>query len=88
MSKGVINQIDDIARNTDMNEINLISVPSAITFYEKYGFTKVENCKVDNLCPMSKKINKPNGGKRKKTNKKIKNKKTRKYFISRRTRHY
>ncbi len=90
----LMNQIDDIARNTDMTDIDLISVPSAITFYEKYGFTKdLEICKVDNLCPMSKKINKPNGGKRKNQtnknkNKSRKNKKTRKYFISRRARDY
>jgi len=89
----LMNQIDDIARNTDMNEINLISVPSAITFYEKYGFTKdLEMCKVDNLCPMSKKINKPNGGKKKKQTNKNKsktNQKTKKFcFMSGRTRHY
>jgi ribosomal protein S18 acetylase RimI-like enzyme len=86
----LINEIEYIARKLLMTEIYLESVKSAISFYEKYGFTKQKKS-CDDMCIMIKSIKKKsggkkiktkkkkNGGKKRKTNKKInKNKKTRK----------
>jgi len=76
----LINEIQDISRKLLMTQIYLTSVESAISFYEKYGFTKYdESCK--DMCLMMKSMNQKNGGKERKTNKQkksIKRKKTRK----------
>ena len=48
-----------------MTKIYLKSVKSAISFYEKYGFTKKEPL-CDDMCLMIKTINKKVGGKTKK----------------------
>jgi ribosomal protein S18 acetylase RimI-like enzyme len=75
----LINEIEEISRRLFIEKIRLTSVDTAISFYEKYGFTKIESL-CDDMCVMIKYINKKIGGKRK-TNKQrkiIKFKKTRK----------
>lgn len=76
----LINKIEDISRKLFIKKIQLKSVKSAISFYEKYGFTKFDSLCHD-MCVMIKYINKKIGGKRK-TNKQrkiINFKKTRKH---------
>jgi len=75
----LINKIEDISRKLFVTKIHLKSVKSAISFYEKYGFTKFDSL-CDDMCVMIKYINKKIGGKRKtnKQRKTRKNKKTRK----------
>lgn len=74
----LINEIENVSRKIFMSRIYLKSVKSAISFYEKYGFTK-KNKLCDDMCLMTKNINTRNGGKKRKTNKKNKiNNKTRK----------
>jgi predicted GNAT family N-acyltransferase len=78
----LINAIQDISRSLVMTEINLKSVKSAIPFYKKYGFLKDdESC--DDMCLMRKSLNKKQGGKKGKTNKKKRKKviKTRKQYL-------
>jgi hypothetical protein len=71
----LIKTIQDICGKLFMTKIYLKSVKSAISFYEKYGFTKKEpSC--DDMCLMIKNINKKAGGKSNKRKKRIK--KTRK----------
>jgi hypothetical protein len=70
----LIKTIQDICRKLFMTKIYLNSVKSAISFYEKYGFTKKEPL-CDNTCVMIKTINKTIGGK---TNKRKKARQTRK----------
>jgi hypothetical protein len=64
----LINKIEDISRKLFIKKIQLKSVKSAISFYEKYGFTKYDKL-CDNMCVMIKSINTKNGGKKRKTNK-------------------
>jgi hypothetical protein len=59
-----------------MTEIYLTSIKSAITFYEKYGFTKYDKV-CNDTCLMIKSLNKNYGGK-KHTKKSRKINKTRK----------
>lgn len=76
----LINEIEYISRRLFITKIELKSVKSAISFYEKYGFIKNDTL-CDNMCTMIKIINTKNGGKKGKTNKQrklIKNKITRK----------
>jgi len=76
----LINKIEDISRRLLITKIELKSVKRAISFYEKYGFTKYDKS-CDDMCLMMKSINTKNGGKKRKTNKQrksIKIKKTRK----------
>lgn len=76
----LINEIEDISRRLFIGKIQLKSVKSAISFYEKYGFIKQDEL-CDNMCTMIKNINTKKGGKKGKTNKQrksIKIKKTRK----------
>ena len=76
----LINEIEDISRRLLIKKIHLTSVKSAVSFYEKYGFTKYDKL-CDNMCIMIKYINTKNGGKKKQTTKQrksIKLKKTRK----------
>lgn len=71
----LIKTIQDICEKLFITKIYLKSVESAISFYEKYGFTKKESS-CDNMCLMIKTINKKTGGQTNKRKKRIK--KTRK----------
>jgi hypothetical protein len=72
----LIKEIQNICGKLFMTKIYLKSVESAISFYEKYGFTKKDPL-CNDMCLMIKTMNKKTGGKKGKTNKKIKkNKKT------------
>jgi hypothetical protein len=68
--KFLIEQIEYICRTLSMTEIYLKSVNSAIPFYEKYGFSRFdESCQ--DMCVMIKSLKKKIGGKKRKTQKKI-----------------
>jgi hypothetical protein len=78
----LIKAIQDMCGKIFMTKIYLKSVKSAISFYEKYGFTK-KDILCDDMCLMVKTMNKKNGGKKRKTNKtnKKKREKTRKKCV-------
>lgn len=78
----LINEIEYISRRLFVTKIQLKSVKSAISFYEKYGFIKRDNL-CDDMCTMIKTINTKNGGKKRKTNKQ---RKSIKIKITRKTR--
>ena len=73
----LIKALEYISKKLFMTEIYLTSVKSAITFYEKYGFTKYDKL-CDDMCVMIKSMNKNYGGKRKTQKKSRKINKTRK----------
>lgn len=73
----LIKTIQDICGKLFMTNIYLNSVKSAISFYEKYGFTKKEPL-CDDMCLMLKTINKKAGGKTNKRKKTKRIKKTKK----------
>jgi ribosomal protein S18 acetylase RimI-like enzyme len=76
----LINEVQHISKKLLMTYIYLTSVKSAISFYEKYGFTKQEEI-CDDMCLMIKSMNKKSGGKKRRRTKKGKQtkiKKTRK----------
>ena len=76
----LIKEIENISETLLMTEIYLKSVNTAISFYERYGFTKYDEL-CDDMCLMIKSIKKKNGGKKRKTKKRkksIKIKKTQK----------
>lgn len=60
----LMNEIEDINKKLSMTDIYLKSVKSAISFYEKYGFTKHDKS-CDDMCLMIKSIK--SGGKKKTT---------------------
>lgn len=62
----LMNKIEDINKKLSMTDIYLKSVKSAISFYEKYGFTKHDKS-CDDMCLMIKSIK--SGGKKKTTKK-------------------
>jgi predicted GNAT family N-acyltransferase len=61
----LIKEIEYISKTLSMTEIYLKSVNTAISFYERYGFTKY-NKLCDDMCLMIKSIKKKNGGKKRK----------------------
>ena len=61
----LINKIEDMSRRLFITKIQLQSVKSAITFYQKYGFIKNDNL-CDDMCTMIKNINTKKGGKKEK----------------------
>jgi hypothetical protein len=63
-----------------MTEIYLTSVKSAITFYEKYGFTKYDKL-CNDMCIMIKSLKKRGGRKRKTRKNKKSLKRTRKKHL-------
>jgi predicted GNAT family N-acyltransferase len=73
----LIKELEYISEKLFMTEIYLTSVKSAITFYEKYGFTKYDKL-CNDMCVMIKSMNKNYGGKRKTQKKSRKINKTRK----------
>lgn len=68
----LIKEIQNICGKLFMTKIYLKSVESAISFYEKYGFTKKDKL-CNDMCLMIKTMNKKTGGKKGKTNKHAKN---------------
>ena len=75
----LIKMIDIICKNLFVKKIKLLGVPSAIPFYEKYGFIKSNSCIPNKTCEMTKIIvDKKFGGKIKTKNKKSKKKQTKK----------
>jgi len=74
----LIKTIQDMCGKIFMTKIYLKSVKSAISFYEKYGFTKKEPL-CDHMCLMIKTINKKIGGKTNKRKKPKAFKKTRRH---------
>jgi predicted GNAT family N-acyltransferase len=79
----LIKEIEYISEKLLMTEIYLNSVDTAISFYERYGFTKYDKS-CDDMCLMIKSIKKKNGGKKRKTKKQrksIKIKKTKKMGV-------
>ena len=62
----LMNEIENINKKLSMTDIYLKSVKSAISFYEKYGFTKHDKS-CDDMCLMIKSIK--SGGKKKTTKK-------------------
>jgi hypothetical protein len=74
----LLQKIQDICGKLFMTKIHLKSVKSAISFYEKYGFTKKEPL-CDHMCLMIKTINKKIGGKTNKRKKPKAFKKTRRH---------
>jgi hypothetical protein len=79
----LINQIGDICSHLFITKVQLKSVKSAISFYEKYGFIKTGVCK--NLCLMEKSIRTTAHGKRTKTKAQKKSKRNRKFRSPRKT---
>jgi hypothetical protein len=73
----LINDLIYISKKLFMTEIYLTSVKSAITFYEKYGFTKYDKL-CNDMCLMIKSMNKNYGGKKNTQKKSRKINKTRK----------
>lgn len=76
----LINKIEYLTRKLFMTNIYLTSVDSAISFYERYGFIKLNKSCVD-MCSMIKYINRMNkkrGGKRRTNKRRHSMKKTRK----------
>ena len=67
----LIKTIQDICEKLFMTKIYLKSVKSAISFYEKIGFTKKDSS-CDDMCLMIKTINKKTGGKTNKRKKRTK----------------
>jgi len=67
----LIEEIQQMCEKLFMTKIYLTSVNSAISFYEKYGFTKKDNL-CEDMCLMIKYINKKSVSKTKKSSKSIK----------------
>ena len=65
----LIKEIENISRKLFITDIYLKAVKSAISFYEKYGFTKYDKS-CDDMCVMIKSLKKKIGGKKRKTQKK------------------
>ena len=76
----LINDLIYISKKLFMTEIYLTSVKSAITFYEKYGFTKYDKL-CNDTCLMIKSLNKNYGGKKNTQKKSRKINKTRKMVL-------
>jgi N-acetylglutamate synthase-like GNAT family acetyltransferase len=73
----LIKEIEDITRKLSMTDIYLKSVDSAISFYERYGFTKFDKS-CEDMCVMIKSLKKKKGGKKRKTKQKKNRRKKRK----------
>jgi len=76
----LIKALEYISKKLFMTEIYLTSVKSAITFYEKYGFTKYDKL-CNDMCIMIKSLKKRGGRKRKTRKNKKSLKRTRKKHL-------